>query len=622
MEKKNSDFKAKFPIALKMMLVLGLIVFVSLGTVTYLATYFDSGNTRRKGEDTNSSVNKSTAGAAENFFRQARSSALLFMDLINELDSGSDTKKQTESYFFERNNDFGAVTLISFDKDNISFSKKIINRKFLQRHELDENQINSFFENESSNFRKASNNEEFVVNATSYFGFASAAIAIPWSEDGKREALVAVISTESLSDSFCGVNHIPLIVNSKGDIIVHADFSAMQKNATIAKSAFFKKMNEYNDSARQFVFKNNDSAEYLISYQRLSTGGLCAITMIKASTLYEGTKSITKRNSLLALALMFLALLIIYLYSKTISVPIKELTKASEEIESGNFNVSVRAKSRDEIGALATSFNNMTKAISEGTGGMLFSSGTSGEIDGAVAVGEKKSVTVFFSGIRNFNAISQLLSPEETVGLLNEYMAKACECAARTKGSVEKFTGDSLMAVWGAPSSTGSFAMDALNSVVTALLMRSAIIELNKNLVSSKKPSLRIGCGINSGSVIAGMFGPQGRTGYAVIGEDVSLASQAEALNRQYGTDILITESTYKLISKLVTVEEMPSIAVHGRAEPVRIYAVINMPKAKNIPGAGAEGPKTLDEVRKLLGIPKPNLSKVSSDGEKKQKIG
>lgn len=66
----------------------------------------------------------------------------------------------------------------------------------------------------------------------------------------------------------------------------------------------------------------------------------------------------------------------------------------------------------------------------------------------------------------------------------------------------------------------------------------------------------------------------------------------------------------------------MPSIAVHGRAEPVRIYAVINMPKAKNIPGAGAEGPKTLDEVRKLLGIPKPNLSKVSSDGEKKQKIG
>ena len=95
--------------------------------------------------------------------------------------------------------------------------------------------------------------------------------------------------------------------------------------------------------------------------------------------------------------------------------------------------------------------------------------------------------------------------------------------------------------------------------------------------------------------------------------------AEFEAVAFEFGSDILITESTYKLISKLVTVEEMPSVQVHGRAEPLKLYAVVNMPKAKNIPGAGASGPKSMDEVRKLLGIPKPDLSKVNTDVEEKK---
>ncbi|MBQ3670666.1 MAG: HAMP domain-containing protein [Treponema sp.] len=621
MEKKNTDLKVTFPIAAKLMLIIGLIVVVSLGTIIFVVNFFDSQDVKLKGEDTNFSVNKNSAGAAEHFFKQQESSALLFMDMLNTMDSNTSEKEST-AYFFERNPDFGAVALLSFGKEGFFFDKKIVNKKFFQKHESDASQFDALCENESVNLRKGAGGESFVVNTTGYFGFASVAVTIPWHENGKRQALVFLTSTESLSDNFGGGNtrlsHSSCIVNAKGDIIVHSDFQAMQRNDSIAKTSFFKTMNEYNDSSRQFSFKDEDGTKFFCAYQRLPFGGLCVITTIKAATLYEGIGNLTRRNILLMVAILFLAILFIWLYAKTISNPLKALTKASEEIENGNFDISVKSKSHDEISALAESFNKMSKGLSERA--RFRGKAGSKVLDGdAENVGEEKSVTVLYFNIRNFAALSQLLSPQEIVGFLNDCMTKMATCITRTNGTVDKFIAESFMAVWGTPSPAGNPALDALNSVISALLMRSSLIELNKSLASQKRPAVRIGCGINSGTAIAGEIGTEDMAEYTVIGDNVSLASRIEALNKPFGSDILITESTYKLISKLVTVEEMPSVQVHGRAEPLKLYAVVNMPKAKNIPGAGAYGPKSMDEVRKLLGIPKPDLSKVNTDVEEKK---
>jgi adenylate cyclase len=234
--------------------------------------------------------------------------------------------------------------------------------------------------------------------------------------------------------------------------------------------------------------------------------------------------------------------------------------------------------------------------------------------------GELKEATIFFWDIRSFTAMSEKLEPKEVVEFLNNYMTRMVDCITKTDGVVDKFMVDAIMAVWGAPISTGSPADDALNSVRAALMMRSALLEFNKDRGGEKNPIIRTGCGINTGAVVAGQIGSSQRMEYTVIGDAVNLASRTESLNKPLGTDILITENTWRLIAKQLLVEEMPSVEIKGKEKPVRMFAVINM---RRKPGEKQSKPDTLAAVRKLLGIPAPDLSAVDINRkEKKYKIG
>jgi adenylate cyclase len=174
------------------------------------------------------------------------------------------------------------------------------------------------------------------------------------------------------------------------------------------------------------------------------------------------------------------------------------------------------------------------------------------------------------------------------------------------------------MAHWGTAYTTGDPRMDAYNCIKTALMMRAALYKMNSNRSPEDRanPPINIGCGINTGIVTAGQIGSDLRMEYTVIGDPVNLASRTEALNKPFGTDILITEDTWTLVKEHVITEEMPSVEVKGKEKPVRMFAVINL-------AAVSGGPRTLADVRKLLGIKAPDLSKVDYNAEeKKYKIG
>ena len=164
------------------------------------------------------------------------------------------------------------------------------------------------------------------------------------------------------------------------------------------------------------------------------------------------------------------------------------------------------------------------------------------------------------------------------------------------------------------PSGTGSPRKDAFNCVKAAIMMRHALIALNKDRAANDpgNPPIRIGCGINSGIVTAGQIGSDLRMEYTVIGDPVNLASRVEALTKPLATDILITEDTWNLIGDSLITEEMPPVTVKGKAKPVRLFAVVNFIEEK-------EGPRTLADVRKLLGIEAPVLSNVDLDAEEKK---
>jgi adenylate cyclase len=313
----------------------------------------------------------------------------------------------------------------------------------------------------------------------------------------------------------------------------------------------------------------------------------------------------------------------------------KTLTAAAGQIEAGQFEIDIRAKTRDEIGLLTASFKKMSTALG------VFGRFTNREIAVRAMRGEirpgglPKHATIFFSDIRSFTEKSENFTKEygneasdRIVQWLNEYFTRMVECVEKTGGVVDKFIGDAVMAHWGTAYTAGSPAKDAFNCVKAALMMRAALLEMNKNRRADDKrnPPIRIGCGINTGIVTAGQIGSLQRMEYTVIGDSVNLASRTEVLNKPMGTDILITEDTWALIGKYLITEEMPPVQVKGKEKPVRLFAVVNFAPSRNdgtSPQNEVTGPKTLAEVRDLLGITPPDLSKVDTGAEEeKYKIG
>jgi len=287
-------------------------------------------------------------------------------------------------------------------------------------------------------------------------------------------------------------------------------------------------------------------------------------------------------------------------------------------VERGDFNIDLKPKSRDELGLLTKSFTDMSRGLAERERLKdAFGRFTNREVAARAARGElslggeNKNVTVFFSDIRRFTEISEHLEPGEVVEFLNQYMTRMVACVNGFNGVVDKFIGDAVMAVWGAPISEGSPEKDALNCVKAALAMRTSLLEFNAGRGGEKQPLIRIGCGINTGAVIAGQIGSQQDMEYTVIGDAVNLASRTESLNKPLGTDILITEDTWELTGESLITEEMPPVTVKGKEKPVRMFAVVNL--------KGQEGPQTLDEVRELLGFEKPDMSKVNVNAEEKK---
>ncbi len=187
-------------------------------------------------------------------------------------------------------------------------------------------------------------------------------------------------------------------------------------------------------------------------------------------------------------------------------------------------------------------------------------------------VGERKDVTVLFSDIRGYTTLTETLEAAQVVSMLNEYFETMVESVFHCEGTLDKFIGDALMAVFGAPLPLENHAWSAVRS---ALDMRRRLVIFNKERVRQDQPELRIGIGLSSGEVVSGNIGSQRKMEYTVIGDGVNLSSRLESITKQYGCDIVLSEHTYELCRDKIWVRELDLIRVKGKLEPVKIYELI-----------------------------------------------
>ncbi len=193
--------------------------------------------------------------------------------------------------------------------------------------------------------------------------------------------------------------------------------------------------------------------------------------------------------------------------------------------------------------------------------------------------GARKDVTILFSDIKGFTGISETKEPEEVVSLLNEYLKTMTEVVFRWDGTLDKFIGDGVMVFWGAPTEQENHAELAVRCAID---MISSLKRLRSKWMWEGKVPLDIGIGINTGEVIVGNMGAEGKKmDYTVIGDPVNLASRAETLTRIYNAHIIITEFTYRRTKEMfnqqighIAVSELDKVKVKGREEPVTIYGV------------------------------------------------
>ncbi|MEM6835614.1 MAG: GAF domain-containing protein [Cyanobacteria bacterium P01_C01_bin.120] len=190
--------------------------------------------------------------------------------------------------------------------------------------------------------------------------------------------------------------------------------------------------------------------------------------------------------------------------------------------------------------------------------------------------GERRDVTVLFSDIRGYTTLSENLEADKVVELLNAYFETMVEAVFTYEGTLDKFIGDAIMAVYGAPLPLPNHAWSAVQS---ALDMRQRLVLFNSERREKQQPEVRIGIGISSGEVVSGNIGSQRKMEYTVIGDGVNLSSRLEGVTKQYGCDIVLSEHTYELCEDLIWVRELDKTRVKGKTKPVSIYELIDFKK-------------------------------------------
>ncbi len=186
--------------------------------------------------------------------------------------------------------------------------------------------------------------------------------------------------------------------------------------------------------------------------------------------------------------------------------------------------------------------------------------------------GRKELLTVLFSDIRGFTTITENLPSEELVSQLNEYLGKMVEVVFRHDGTLDKFIGDAVMAIFGAPVPQNEHAKRA---VLCAIDMMSELAVLQEKWRSEGKPVFEIGIGVNTGEMTVGFMGSQEKKEYTVIGDNVNLGSRLEGLNKEYKTHIIISDSTYQAVKDIIEAKPLGAVKVKGRMKPVDIFEVV-----------------------------------------------
>ncbi len=602
----------------KLIAIISLIIVASLTGMILLATFFFKSDNRIRVNELNLKIAELTSMKIETDIVSLTERLNMIGNTMTRFFPG---KAYFTELFFENDPNMIYVGIATGTGKAFRVGNAIFSRAFFADNRLSPADMNRVHGENASLFEDAFRNEVSVQNVSKSFGSPVFAIAMPFQTypgGGVASILVGYVKMNTFLRAFQTRDIFEtFMVNGRGDVIAHPESGIVLSHVSYRNDPIVMQMLKSRIDNGQRRYRDEDGVIRIGSFKKLGIGGMGVISTVSEDRAFKSVYRIQRRNILIMIIVLTLAVCIVYFFSKTISGPIVRLFGATKEIERGNFRVDIVPTSGDEIGELTRSFVAMGRGLEEReklkeTFGKFVNKEIAEQVlRGEIRLGgERKTATIFFSDIRSFTAISESLEPEEVVEFLNQYMTRMVQCVNDTMGVVDKFIGDAIMAVWGAPMSHGN---DAENAVNGALMMRRELMEFNRGRGGERMPVITIGCGINTGPVLAGQIGSEERMEYTVIGDTVNLASRIEALNKPFGTDILISQDTHDIVKGMFLLEPMKKIKVKGKKEPQQIYAVLGR-------AGDSLAPRNVEELRRMLGT-KETVPAGAGDEEVKYEI-
>lgn len=586
--------QTKFSIRFKLLGITTILLTFSISVLIYFASLFFKETISVMVQDYNLSLARLLGDVVKSDIENLIYRADIFTN--SSLNANTNNRQILKDEYFLNNPSVVWINIIQDEKS--SKENSYFNTSYTKDYPFTEEEFLALIQERKEILNRTNLGSAYILNLTKYLDYPMLALVSP--KIGKNSITTVQFVTPSyFLDSIRSSKQSDFfdlhIVDSQGNKIFSTnDTLDLRQFPIIAKML----SSGIDNGSQKFL---HHSIAYLGSFRIIDKYGLGIISSVPEDKAFEAVYRIQNQNILLLLMTLSLTFVLVYLFAKTLSIPIIRLVSATEKIEHGILELDIEPTSNDEIGVLTSSFKHMANGlrererIKEEFGKFVSPEIAERALKGEIMLGgEKKNCTVFFSDIRSFTAMSESKEPEEVVEILNEYFTQMVDCVHLTGGIVDKFIGDAVMAHWG---SVVSHPSDPKNAVDSALLMRHALLVLNEKLVREGNNPIRIGCGINSGSVIAGQIGSQKRLEFTVIGDAVNLASRVEYLNKDFGTDILISESTYQELNGEYDCIPMKEILVRGKEKPQKTYAVLGK-------FTDETRPKDLDALRKLVGIP------------------
>jgi adenylate cyclase len=267
------------------------------------------------------------------------------------------------------------------------------------------------------------------------------------------------------------------------------------------------------------------------------------------------------------------------LFARNLSAPAREIIEVAEKVTAGDYGTQVGVVSNDEIGYLGDRVNEMSRGLKERERiREMFNLFTSPEIGKEIlsgrtfAGGELRRVTLLFSDLRGFTTMAERLPPEQVVESINSYFSEMSTAIVENGGIVLQYVGDEIEAVFGAPMDDPRHADKA---VAAALAMRERLDTLNRHRTSRGEEPFRHGVGVHTGTALAGIVGSRYKLSYAMVGDNVNIASRIQELNKELESDILISGDTRSSLTENYVMSEGVTVSVKGRERPLEVYRLM-----------------------------------------------